>query len=787
MMTKTLMVGSIITLIAIGGLVSLSAVRSWAWKGTEGCTSDFWQSAINTDARAKQLVGINVNNAVLQTTGIDLAGNAAFAGHGNLTNDKAVSMTSGGNGIDAFYKQLGAAVFNIYYGHDKLDYIEPTTAFKTIVQQAVDGDVAGATSALEHANNMGCDLNTNKNNNNDHQVPTPKALEVAAINSGHAPSASILKLPDGYKAEPVLWNLTLPSSVAFDSGGSMYVAEAGFAYGGLTPEPRILKVDSSGNVSVFVDRMLNGPITDIEFNKNNGLLYVSHRGIISTVDSNGLIKDIVMGLPSTGDHHNNQLAFGPDGRLYISQGTATNSGVVGEDNFGFGWLKTAPTFHDTPGQNITLAGKNFQSGNPLTVDPNDNVTTGAFVPFGNSTSEGQEIQGNVKCNGCIISANVDGSDLRLEAWGLRNPYGEAFGPDGKLIISSNGADERGSRPIANDYDKIFKLDVSQGPKFYGWPDYFGSEDLQLKPVTDPQFHSDRSTQPLTFLMKTHPPVENPIAATELAAADTQVDFSTSDSFGHKGQAFIGQFGTITPIAHEPSTLESGIVGQRVLLLDPATGNVTDFISLNMPDPSFRPVGIQFNHDNDALYVVSIGKFEVRTTLPNGTPLPQPVPWGYAFTGTVWKVTHTVSGNGTTTTSPPPITNATTFTAQLSGDKEVPPTGSNATGSATFILDKNGTALQYKLNVTNIHNVTTAHIHLAPVGVNGPIVVPLFSGNQTGLVNGVLAEGTIMSGDLTGPLAGKTINDLVAEIKNGNTYVNVHSTKFPGGEIRDQIS
>lgn len=62
----------------------------------------------------------------------------------------------------------------------------------------------------------------------------------------------------------------------------------------------------------------------------------------------------------------------------------------------------------------------------------------------------------------------------------------------------------------------------------------------------------------------------------------------------------------------------------------------------MPDPSFRPVGIQFSHDQDALYVVSIGKFEVRTTLPNGTPFPQPVPWEYAFTGTVWKVTHTGS-------------------------------------------------------------------------------------------------------------------------------------------------
>lgn len=426
--------GTIITLVAIGGLVvasfsSLSAARSWAWKGTEGCTSDFWQSAMTTDMRAKQLVGININSAVQQATGINLGNHAAFAGHEGLIDDKVVAImpaTGGGTAaaaVDAFYKQLGAAIFNIYYGHDKLDYIEPGTTFKDIVQQAVDGDIAGATSALEHANSMGCDLSESANNHNSNNGGggsgsnvSPKQPEVAAINSGSAPSASNLKLPDGYKAEPVLWNLTLPSSVTFDGNGSMYVAEAGFAYGGLMPEPRILKVDSSGNISVFVDRMLNGPITDIEFNKNNGLLYVSRRGIISTVDSNGLIKDIITGLPSTGDHHNNQIAFGPDGRLYFGQGTATNSGVVGEDDYAFGWLKTAPTFHDTPGQDITLAGQNFQSGNPLTVDPHDNVTTGAFVPSGNSTVDGQVIKGDVKCNGCIISANPDGSDLRLAGY-----------------------------------------------------------------------------------------------------------------------------------------------------------------------------------------------------------------------------------------------------------------------------------------------------------------------------------------------------------------------------------
>ena len=148
----------------------------------------------------------------------------------------------------------------------------------------------------------------------------------------------------GYKIEPVLWNLTLPSTITFDDNGSMYVAESGYSYGGFHPAPRILKMDSMGNVSVVADRQLNGPITDIEFDKKNATLYVSHRGIISSVDLTGRVKDLIVGLPSMGDHQNNQIAFGPDGRIYFGQGTVTNTGVAGEDSYAYEWLKTSPCF-----------------------------------------------------------------------------------------------------------------------------------------------------------------------------------------------------------------------------------------------------------------------------------------------------------------------------------------------------------------------------------------------------------------------------------------------------------
>lgn len=80
----------------------------------------------------------------------------------------------------------------------------------------------------------------------------------------------------------------------------------------------------------------------------------------------------------------------------------------------------------------------------------------------------------------------------------------------------------------------------------------------------------------------------------------------------------------------------------------------------------------------------------------------------------------------------------------------------------------------------------SHIHLAPVGVNGPIVVPLFSGIQSGLFDGVLAQGTITAADLSGPLVGASLDALIAEMNAGNTYVNIHTLANPGGEIRGQF-
>jgi len=140
-----------------------------------------------------------------------------------------------------------------------------------------------------------------------------------------------------------------------------------------------------------------------------------------------------------------------------------------------------------------------------------------------------------------------------------------------------------------------------------------------------------------------------------------------------------------------------------------------------------------------------------------------------------------------------------FVAHLRGRDEVPSNQSSAQGQAIFHLSADGTQLDYKLIAANIDNVVFAHIHLAPAGVNGPVVAFLFgpAAPAGGRFSGVLAQGTITEDDLIGPLAGQDLTALVDAMLAGNTYVNVHTDDgaapggtgpgdLPAGEVRGQI-
>ena len=86
----------------------------------------------------------------------------------------------------------------------------------------------------------------------------------------------------------------------------------------------------------------------------------------------------------------------------------------------------------------------------------------------------------------------------------------------------------------------------------------------------------------------------------------------------------------------------------------------------------------------------------------------------------------------------------------------------------------------------------AHIHFGQRSVNGGVAASLCGGGgkpacpQSGTVTG-----TVVPADVVGPagqgIAAGEFDELVAAIRAGRTYANVHSTKFPPGEIRGQIN
>jgi CHRD domain len=124
----------------------------------------------------------------------------------------------------------------------------------------------------------------------------------------------------------------------------------------------------------------------------------------------------------------------------------------------------------------------------------------------------------------------------------------------------------------------------------------------------------------------------------------------------------------------------------------------------------------------------------------------------------------------------------TVTVNLTGNEEVPPVQTEATGVAEFTpmgMDSIG----YSVNATNIEGVTMGHIHQGAKGENGPVVVTLF--NYDTPMNEVSENGTITADKLEGPMTGMQIPDLAAAGANGTLYVNIHTEQNPNGEIRGQ--
>ena len=112
---------------------------------------------------------------------------------------------------------------------------------------------------------------------------------------------------------------------------------------------------------------------------------------------------------------------------------------------------------------------------------------------------------------------------------------------------------------------------------------------------------------------------------------------------------------------------------------------------------------------------------------------------------------------------------TSETITLLGANEVPPVATTASGSGNVTIKADG-SVTARIMVSGM-TATAAHIHEAAAGTNGPVIVPFTK----------TADNTFEA-----PSGAKLTDAQLASLKGGKLYVNVHSAKNPGGEVRAQL-
>jgi hypothetical protein len=336
-------------------------------------------------------------------------------------------------------------------------------------------------------------------------------------------------LPSGYKVSVFKSGLNFPTGIAFLGDAhhfEVYILESGhglpsacneqgsFGSGELDPKnpftPDILVFDDGGKLlRTLAKPTANdglqpaGPAVDIAFENGlrGGRLFATdsnqathaagqnNSSRIVTVDRDtGHVTPFIEHLP-TGDHPTEQLAF-RDGWIYWSQGSTTNSGVVGRDNGG------GTNQQGIPCQDIVLSDNVFDSGG--------GVKTSGYSPFGTQRPgatvhafESASYHG--VCDGAILRARLDSDQpentIQPFSWGYRNGYAIRFAPlhhalRGGLLVGEDGADERGARPSNNAPDNIQLASQNPDgtPDYHGWPDQYGflsSSQAVFNPVGGP--------------------------------------------------------------------------------------------------------------------------------------------------------------------------------------------------------------------------------------------------------------------------------------------------------------
>jgi glucose/arabinose dehydrogenase len=385
--------------------------------------------------------------------------------------------------------------------------------------------------------------------------------------------------------ERVAGGFDFPTSLAFDERGALYVAESGLAFAGARAGGRVWRLLRDGARELVADG-LRAPLNGLT--AFDGALYASeggHPGRIARLDPGGGRAETVLdGLPGPGNYQTNMTAFGPDGRLYFSQGAMTNTGVIGLDAYDLGWLRRLPHAHDLPGLEVELRGQRFETDDPL--DGRGRALTGPFAQFGTAHEPGHRIAPALPCTSAVMACEPDGSGLALVAWGLRNAFGLLFLPDGRLLACDQGADDRGSRPVGGAPDLLFEV---RAGAWYGWPDFIGGEPIGRFPP-----EAGGAPEPVLANHDELPAPEQPLLRFDPHVAAVKLDAAPD------GRIVVALFGDEIPM-----TAPSGPrAGRALAFVDPRDWSIEEVAAPRV----LRPIDVRHGPD-DRLYVLDFGHFE----------------------------------------------------------------------------------------------------------------------------------------------------------------------------------
>jgi glucose/arabinose dehydrogenase len=397
--------------------------------------------------------------------------------------------------------------------------------------------------------------------------------------------------------EALVADLNFPTGLTFDDEGALYVSESGLPFGGAPHGGRVWRIEE-GHRELLLDG-LRPPVNGVTHHQ--GALYVTEAGhpsrILRLDLASGRSETVLEGLPGPGNYQTNMVAFGPDEKLYFSQGAMTNTGVIGLDAYDLGWLKLLPHARDVPGLEIVLRHAEFATDDPREGGTGHSVS-GPFADFGTAHPEGTRVPAQLPCSSAVMRCDPDGRNLELVAWGLRNAFGLLFLRDGRLLATDQGADDRGSRPVGNVPELLYE--VREG-RWYGWPDFVGGV-----PICDPRFAPEDGEAP-EFVLANHeelPEPQRPLAEFTTHVAATKLDEAPD------GRIAIAMFGDEVPM-----TAPSGPrVGRNLAIVDPDGWEATF-----LPTPALhRPLDVRFGPDG-RLYVLDFGHFEPARGSMRATP------------------------------------------------------------------------------------------------------------------------------------------------------------------------